>query len=132
MSRFLMERFHPLVSLPLFSSMKAMYLHIVQRHNCAQHAHGFRFVCAHGIGGCLGAGRADAAAAAVSFSTFGLSDAVLRAVYDVGYESPSPIQAETIAPLLEGHDVIGQAQTGTGKTAAFALPLSLCCKPSAR
>ncbi len=73
---------------------------------------------------------ADAAAAAVSFSTFGLSDAVLRAVYDVGYESPSPIQAETIAPLLEGHDVIGQAQTGTGKTAAFALPLLSRLKPA--
>lgn len=73
---------------------------------------------------------ADAAAAAVSFSTFGLSDAVLRAVYDVGYEAPSPIQAETIVPLLEGHDVIGQAQTGTGKTAAFALPLLSRLKPA--
>ena len=57
------------------------------------------------------------------FAGFGLSDQVLRAVYDVGYETPSPIQAQTIKPLLEGQDILGQAQTGTGKTAAFALPL---------
>src|SRR6478736_1878918 len=42
---------------------------------------------------------------------------------EVGYESPSPIQAATIPPLLEGRDLLGQAQTGTGKTAAFALPI---------
>ena len=58
-----------------------------------------------------------------SFAQLGLSDAVTRAVYDVGYETPSPIQAAAIVPLLEGKDIIGQAQTGTGKTAAFALPL---------
>ncbi|VAX08649.1 DEAD-box ATP-dependent RNA helicase DeaD (= CshA) [hydrothermal vent metagenome] len=58
-----------------------------------------------------------------SFETFGLAPPLLRAVQEVGYESPSPIQAESIPPLLEGHDLIGQAQTGTGKTAAFALPL---------
>lgn len=57
------------------------------------------------------------------FAGLGLSDPVLRAVYDVGYETPSPIQAQTIKPLLEGRDILGQAQTGTGKTAAFALPL---------
>jgi ATP-dependent RNA helicase DeaD len=48
---------------------------------------------------------------------------VLKALEDVGYESPSPIQAETIPYLLAGRDLVGQAQTGTGKTAAFALPI---------
>jgi ATP-dependent RNA helicase DeaD len=57
------------------------------------------------------------------FASLGLSGAVLRAVYEVGYESPTPIQAAAIGPLMEGHDLLGQAQTGTGKTAAFALPL---------
>jgi ATP-dependent RNA helicase DeaD len=54
-----------------------------------------------------------------------LSEAVLAAVREVGYETPSPIQLAAIPPLLEGRDLLGQAQTGTGKTAAFALPL-LC------
>ncbi|MBG6054011.1 ATP-dependent RNA helicase DeaD [Salinibacterium sp. CAN_S4] len=57
------------------------------------------------------------------FADLGLSDAVLKAVRDVGYETPSAIQAATIPPLLEGRDVVGLAQTGTGKTAAFALPI---------
>ncbi len=57
------------------------------------------------------------------FTDLGLPDALLRALADVGYESPSPIQTATIPPLLEGRDMIGQAQTGTGKTAAFALPI---------
>ena len=57
------------------------------------------------------------------FSNLGLSDSVLRALDDVGYETPSPIQAQIIPYLLGGKDVVGQAQTGTGKTAAFALPL---------
>src|SRR3989304_764095 len=48
---------------------------------------------------------------------------VLQALEDVGYEAPSPIQAMTIPHLLAGRDLLGQAQTGTGKTAAFALPL---------
>ncbi|MDH5832482.1 DEAD/DEAH box helicase [Luteimonas kalidii] len=56
------------------------------------------------------------------FADFGLSEPLLRALTDVGYESPSPIQAATIPPLMAGRDVLGQAQTGTGKTAAFALP----------
>ncbi len=56
------------------------------------------------------------------FTAFGLPESLLAALRDVGYESPSPIQAATIPPLMAGHDVIGQAQTGTGKTAAFALP----------
>lgn len=58
-----------------------------------------------------------------AFSDLALSDAVLKALQDVGYESPSPIQAATIPHLLAGSDVVGQAQTGTGKTAAFALPI---------
>ena len=61
-------------------------------------------------------------AAPVGFRDLGLSEAVLRALADVGYESPSPIQAATIPVLLSGADMLGQAQTGTGKTAAFALP----------
>ncbi|AOV16280.1 ATP-dependent RNA helicase [Acidihalobacter aeolianus] len=52
-----------------------------------------------------------------------LAPAVLQAVEEIGYESPSPIQAQSIPPLLEGRDLLGMAQTGTGKTAAFALPL---------
>ena len=58
-----------------------------------------------------------------AFSELGLSDPILQALKDVGYETPSAIQAETIPHLLEGRDVLGQAQTGTGKTAAFALPI---------
>jgi ATP-dependent RNA helicase DeaD len=58
----------------------------------------------------------------VSFRDLALSEPVLRALVDVGYESPSPIQAQTIPVLLAGQDMLGQAQTGTGKTAAFALP----------
>jgi ATP-dependent RNA helicase DeaD len=60
---------------------------------------------------------------AIPFSELGLSDAVVRAVKSVGYESASPIQAATIPAMLEGADILGQAQTGTGKTAAFALPI---------
>ena len=60
--------------------------------------------------------------APVSFRDLALSEPVLRALTDVGYESPSPIQAATIPVLLSGKDMLGQAQTGTGKTAAFALP----------
>ncbi len=59
----------------------------------------------------------------VTFADLGLDDRVLRAVSDVGYETPSPIQAATIPTLLTGRDVVGLAQTGTGKTAAFALPI---------
>ncbi|MCL4126059.1 UNVERIFIED_CONTAM: hypothetical protein GTU68_017398 [Idotea baltica] len=58
-----------------------------------------------------------------SFKDLNLSQPVLKALSDVGYETPSPIQAQTIPMLLEGTDMVGQAQTGTGKTAAFALPL---------
>jgi ATP-dependent RNA helicase DeaD len=58
-----------------------------------------------------------------SFSDLGLSDRILKSVRDLGYETPSPIQAATVPPLLAGRDVVGLAQTGTGKTAAFALPI---------
>ena len=60
---------------------------------------------------------------AVAFDQLGLADALLASLAEVGYETPSPIQAATIPPLLAGSDVLGQAQTGTGKTAAFALPI---------
>ena len=66
---------------------------------------------------------ADASVSQTRFTDLGLSEPLLRALADVGYESPSPIQAATIPPLLQGRDVLGQAQTGTGKTAAFALPI---------
>jgi ATP-dependent RNA helicase DeaD len=60
---------------------------------------------------------------AVTFNDLSLSAPILAALSDVGYEQPSPIQAATIPHVLAGRDVVGQAQTGTGKTAAFALPL---------
>jgi ATP-dependent RNA helicase DeaD len=58
-----------------------------------------------------------------TFAELGLDPAVLRGLKDLGYESPSAIQAATIPSLLAGRDVVGRAQTGTGKTAAFALPI---------
>ncbi|WP_216909067.1 DEAD/DEAH box helicase [Nocardia sp. NBC_01377] len=58
-----------------------------------------------------------------TFADLGIDDRLLAAIADVGYESPSPIQAATIPPLLSGADVVGLAQTGTGKTAAFAIPI---------
>jgi ATP-dependent RNA helicase DeaD len=60
---------------------------------------------------------------APSFASLGLSEPIVAALADVGYERPSPIQAETIPILLGGSDLLGQASTGTGKTAAFALPI---------
>lgn len=58
-----------------------------------------------------------------TFADLGLAPDILEAIHDVGYEAPSPIQEQAIPPLLEGLDVIGQAQTGSGKTAAFGLPM---------
>lgn len=58
-----------------------------------------------------------------TFSQLALAPAILRSIEEVGYEAPSPIQAQSIPVLLEGRDLLGQAQTGTGKTAAFSLPL---------
>jgi len=65
-----------------------------------------------------------------SFADLGLARELLDAVHDVGYEAPSPIQEQAIPPLLEGRDVIGQAQTGSGKTAAFGLPMLQYVDPS--
>lgn len=67
-----------------------------------------------------------------TFAELGLSEQTLQALRDVGYESPSPIQEQAIPPLLEGRDVIGQAQTGTGKTAAFGLPIVQYIDPQVR
>ena len=57
------------------------------------------------------------------FSEFGFSEALLKTLADKGYKEPSPIQKAAIPELMLGRDLVGQAQTGTGKTAAFALPL---------
>jgi ATP-dependent RNA helicase DeaD len=65
-----------------------------------------------------------------TFEELNLAPEILEAIHDVGYESPSPIQEQAIPPLLEGSDVIGQAQTGSGKTAAFGLPMLQYVDPS--
>ncbi|GAB2685684.1 DEAD/DEAH box helicase [Aliiglaciecola sp. 3_MG-2023] len=59
----------------------------------------------------------------ITFKELNLPEALLQAIEKVGYEKPSPIQAESIPLILQGHDLLGQAQTGTGKTGAFALPM---------
>src|SRR6185369_11094247 len=58
-----------------------------------------------------------------SFNDLGLAEPITRALTEERYETPTPIQAQTIPHLLTGRDVVGIAQTGTGKTAAFALPI---------
>lgn len=60
---------------------------------------------------------------AVRFDELQLDERIVRAVTDMGFEAASPIQAQAIPVQLEGLDIIGQAQTGTGKTAAFGIPL---------
>ncbi len=65
------------------------------------------------------------------FSQLGLRDEIAQTVADLGYEEPTPIQAATIPLLLAGQDVLGQAQTGTGKTAAFSLPILNNLEPGA-
>uniref|UniRef100_UPI004063642A DEAD/DEAH box helicase n=1 Tax=Metapseudomonas boanensis TaxID=2822138 RepID=UPI004063642A len=67
-----------------------------------------------------------------TFAALGLHPNVLAAISAVGYEEPSPIQAQSIPVILAGHDMIGQAQTGTGKTAAFALPILSRIDPAKR
>lgn len=71
-------------------------------------------------------------APAVTFADMGLAPAVAQAVKDVGYEVPSAIQSATIPLVLEGRDVVGLAQTGTGKTAAFALPILSLIDPTVK
>lgn len=66
---------------------------------------------------------ADAPARGSAFRALGLNEELVRAVENAGYDEPTPIQAETIPLILQGRDLLGQAQTGTGKTAAFALPV---------
>jgi len=68
----------------------------------------------------------------MTFKDLNLPEPILQALEKVGYEKPSPIQAESIPLLLEGHDLLGQAQTGTGKTAAFALPMLANIDPEER
>ncbi|MBD2836435.1 DEAD/DEAH box helicase [Pseudomonas sp. JM0905a] len=67
-----------------------------------------------------------------TFAALGIHPNVLAAITAVGYEEPSPIQAQSIPVILAGHDMIGQAQTGTGKTAAFALPILSRIDPAKR
>lgn len=67
----------------------------------------------------------------ITFSELNLPSSLLKALEKVGHEKPSPIQAKSIPVLLEGHDLLGQAQTGTGKTAAFALPMLANIDPDA-
>ena len=59
----------------------------------------------------------------IGFESLGLSPPILRALKQIGYSQPTPIQAALIPVALDGHDAIGQAKTGTGKTAAFGIPL---------
>ena len=59
----------------------------------------------------------------IKFEDLPISDDIKRAVIEMGFEEPSPIQSQSIPVILSGKDVIGQAQTGTGKTAAFSIPL---------
>ncbi|MBU3719388.1 MAG: DEAD/DEAH box helicase [Burkholderiaceae bacterium] len=67
----------------------------------------------------------------MSFDSFGLHPDLMRAIADVGYTSPTPIQAQAIPIVIEGRDVMGAAQTGTGKTAAFTLPILQRLMPTA-
>src|SRR4029077_12708853 len=73
-----------------------------------------------------------ASAAMTSFRDLGLSEALIQTLDELGYEDPTAIQEQAIPELLAGHDVIGQAQTGTGKTAAFGLPLLEYLDPESR
>ncbi len=68
----------------------------------------------------------------MNFEELGISAQIVKAVYQMGYEEPTPIQKGAIPPALEGKDIIGQAQTGTGKTAAFAIPILQRCRKGVR
>ncbi|KMQ80429.1 ATP dependent RNA helicase [Candidatus Burkholderia pumila] len=74
---------------------------------------------------------ADSTQAAPTFDQFGLSPDILKAVHESGYTTPTPIQAQAIPAVLSGRDVMGAAQTGTGKTASFSLPIIQRLLPSA-
>ncbi len=78
---------------------------------------------ARGTGSPPSAGGGLYSGRVTTFADLGLSESTLEALQDVGYEKPSPIQEQAIPPMLQGKDVIGQAQTGSGKTAAFGLPI---------
>ena len=68
----------------------------------------------------------------MSFATLGLSAELVRAVTEHGYTTPTPIQTQAIPAVLAGRDLLAGAQTGTGKTAGFTLPiLQLLCRPAA-
>ena len=66
-----------------------------------------------------------------TFAELGLSEATLKAITELGYEEPTPIQAQSIGLMMTGSDIIAQAQTGTGKTAAFSLPIIERIDPNA-
>ncbi|VDK98858.1 ATP-dependent RNA helicase [Bordetella pertussis] len=71
----------------------------------------------------------------ISFADLGLADSLLRAIADTGYTAPTPIQAQAIPLVLQGGDLLAAAQTGTGKTAGFTLPILhrlMQTKPAAR
>src|SRR4051794_32611674 len=66
------------------------------------------------------------------FKGLGLSEQIQKAIDELGFTEPTPIQEQAIPELLDGHDVIGQAQTGTGKTAAFGLPMLQYIDPASQ
>ena len=59
----------------------------------------------------------------ISFGDFGLKKEILWGIYEIGYKNPSPVQEESIPKILEGKDIIARAKNGTGKTAAFVIPV---------
>ena len=67
----------------------------------------------------------------LTFRQLGLSEEILRKVHEIGFEHPTPIQAAVIPPALAGKDIVGLAETGSGKTAAFVLPLASGCSTAA-
>ena len=67
----------------------------------------------------------------MSFNELGLSEPLLRAIQDKGYDTPSPIQQQAIPAVLSGQDVMAAAQTGTGKTGAFAADIPFAVRPCA-
>ena len=66
----------------------------------------------------------------ITFESFGLNDNIMKAIKEAGFREPSPVQEQAIPLVLEGHDIVAQAQTGTGKTAAFGLPAMSMIDPS--